>query len=145
MKSCCLVVSHRQSFSVVWSIRTSFRQYFLYRFSLQGVENGILWNKCLEVVFFSLYFCDVMWRIALCRYPHVQWSIRISNQSSTTAPIFQQSHYFRQNIWVNICVQFHFQVSIYICGTSWLSEHMNDIRHLPRTACLWYFPAWSPV
>ena len=45
----------------------------------------------------------------LCSYPHVKLSIRDLNPIFTTAPIFQQSHYFRQNIWLGIWVQFHFQ------------------------------------
>ena len=47
--------------------------------------------------------------IALCSYPHVKVSIRDLSQIFTTPPIFQQSHYFRQNIWVDFLVQFHFQ------------------------------------
>ena len=35
---------------------------------------------------------------ALCSYPHVKVSIRDLSQTLTTAPIFRQSHYFRQNI-----------------------------------------------
>ena len=46
---------------------------------------------------------------ALCSYPNVKVSIRDMSQVFTTAPIFEQSHYFRQNIWVVIWVQFHFQ------------------------------------
>ena len=45
---------------------------------------------------------------ALCSYPHVKVPIRDLCQTLTTAPIFQQSHYFRQHIWVNIWIQFHF-------------------------------------
>ena len=35
-------------------------------------------------------------------------SIRDLSQTFTTAPIFPQHHFFRQNIWVNIWVPFHF-------------------------------------
>ena len=45
---------------------------------------------------------------ALCSYPHVKASFRDFSQTLTMAPIFQQSHYFRQKIWVNIWIQFHF-------------------------------------
>ena len=53
----------------------------------------------------------VLWHctIALCSYPHVKVSIIDLSQIFTTAPIFEQSHYFRQNIWVDIWVQFQFQ------------------------------------
>ena len=56
------------------------------------------------------------------------------SQIFTTAPILKQFHYFRQHIWVNICVQFHLD----ICGTSWLSLKAHDLRHHPRGACFWY-------
>ena len=71
---------------------------------------------------------------ALCGYPHKKVSIRDLSQIFTTAPILKQFHYFRQHIWVNICVQFH----LYICGTSWLSLKAHDLRHHPRGACFWY-------
>ena len=61
-------------------------------------------------------------------------SIRDLSQIFTTDPILKQFHYFRQHIWVNICVQFH----LYICGTSWLSLKAHDLRHHPRGACFWY-------
>ena len=71
---------------------------------------------------------------ALCGYPHKKVSIRDLSQIFTTDPILKQFHYFRQHIWVNICVQFH----LYICGTSWLSLKAHDLRHHPRGACFWY-------
>ena len=46
--------------------------------------------------------------IALCSYPHVNVEIRDLSQTFTTAPIFPQYNYFRQNIWGNIWFQFHF-------------------------------------
>ena len=52
-------------------------------------------------------FLDV---IALCSYPHVKVSIRDLNQIFTTAPIFQQSHYLRQNIWRIFGFTFTFNV-----------------------------------
>ena len=45
---------------------------------------------------------------ALWGYPHVKWEIENLNQITTIAPIFLEFNYFRQNIWVNIWVQFHF-------------------------------------
>ena len=39
---------------------------------------------------------------ALCSYPHVNVDIRDLSQTFTTAPIFAQYNYFRQNIWGNI-------------------------------------------
>ena len=69
---------------------------------------------------------------ALCGYPHKKVSIRDLSQIFTTAPILKQFHYFRQHIWVNICVQFH----LYIYGTSWLS--LKAHQHHPRGACFWY-------
>ena len=71
---------------------------------------------------------------ALCGFPHKKVSIRDLSQIFTTSPILKQFHYFRQHIWVNICVQFH----LYICGTSWLSLKAHDLRHHPRGACFWY-------
>ena len=50
----------------------------------------------------------------------------------------KQSHHFRQNIGVNICVHFHFQY-IYLGQTK-----THDLRHLPRKACFWYDPSLSP-
>ena len=46
----------------------------------------------------------------LCSYPHVKLSIRDLNPIFTTAPIFQQSHYFRQNLLGSV------SLSIYIYG-----------------------------
>ena len=46
---------------------------------------------------------------ALCSYPYVKVSNRDLSQIFITAPIFKPSHYFRQNIWVDFWVQFHFQ------------------------------------
>ena len=45
---------------------------------------------------------------ALCCYPHVKVSIRELNQISTTAPIFQQYNYFRQNSEENVTFTFYF-------------------------------------
>ena len=40
--------------------------------------------------------------------------IRDSNQISTTAPIFSGYNYFRQHIWAEYLVQFHFPISLNI-------------------------------
>ena len=37
-----------------------------------------------------------------------KWEMEILSQIITTAPIFLQFNYFRENIWVTIWVQFHF-------------------------------------
>ena len=58
-------------------------------------------------------FVGTLTTIALCGYPIGKMEIRDSSQISTTAPIFVYYDYFRQNIWANILVQFHFQ---YIFG-----------------------------
>ena len=76
-----------------------------------------------------------MLSIALCSYPHVNVEIRDLSQYFTTAPIFPQYHYFRQNIWVNIWVQFHFHF-IFMHVINW-----NIMRHLLRRACTWYYLA----
>ena len=49
---------------------------------------------------------------ALCCYPHLKLEMGILSQITTTAPIFLQFNYFRENIWV----QFHF--FLHICRTS---------------------------
>ena len=69
---------------------------------------------------------------ALCSYPHVNVEIRDLSQTFTTAPICPWYHYFRENIWVNIWVQFHFH-SIFLHVINW-----NNTRHLLRGACTWY-------
>ena len=51
---------------------------------------------------------------ALCCYPHVKLEIGNLSQITTTAPIFQQSHYFRQNIWRLLAAQIHFWIFIWI-------------------------------
>ena len=40
--------------------------------------------------------------IALCCYPHVKLEIGNLSQITTTAPIFLQFNYFRENIWVTL-------------------------------------------
>ena len=45
---------------------------------------------------------------ALCCYPNVNGSVRNLTLNTSTAPIFLQFDYFRENIWVIIQVQFHF-------------------------------------
>ena len=70
-----------------------------------------LTRRCLELTDIAYSASDGLLQmpsIALCSYPHVKVSIRDLSQSLTTAPIFQQSHYFRQNIWVHLWIQFHF-------------------------------------
>ena len=66
---------------------------------------------CICILFqsFPVFLCVFEWfSTALCSDPHVKVSIRNLNQIFTTSPIFQQSHYFRQHILVDIWVQFHF-------------------------------------
>ena len=46
--------------------------------------------------------------IALCGYPIGKMEIRDSSQISTTAPIFQQYNYFRQNLEENVTFTFYF-------------------------------------
>ena len=46
---------------------------------------------------------------ALCSPPNVKSSIRDLSQISTTALIFMKTNYFRQDIWIKIWTQFHFQ------------------------------------
>ena len=45
---------------------------------------------------------------ALCGYPIGKMEIRDSSQISTTAPIFQQYNYFRQNLEENVTFTFYF-------------------------------------
>ena len=83
---------------------------------------------------------------ALCGYPHKKVSIRDLSQIFTTAPILKQFHYFRQHIWVNICVQFH----LYICGTSWLSVKAHEWYQTSSSECLpltssFDIIMWGPV
>ena len=77
--------------------------------------------------------------IALCGYPIGKMEIRDSSQISTTAPIFLYYNYFRQNIWVNILVHFHFQY-IFVDSTT------NNIRFnsRPCSRC-WCYPSLSPI
>ena len=60
--------------------------------------------------------------IALCCYPHVKVEIRYSSQICTTAPIFSGYNYFRQHIWGEYLVQFHFQY-IFVDGlTNYITQ-----------------------
>ena len=52
--------------------------------------------------------CWVSSIIALCCYPNRNSAIRNLSLNTSTAPIFLQFNYFRENIWVIIWVQFHF-------------------------------------
>ena len=58
-------------------------------------------------------FTEIQWKLdgntALCSPPNVNSSIRDLRQISTTALIFMKTNYFRQDIWINIWIQFHFQ------------------------------------
>ena len=76
---------------------------------------------------------------ALCGYPIAKMEIKDSSQISTTAPIFLYYNYFRQNIWVNILVHFHFQY-IFVDSTT------NNIRFnsRPCSRC-WCYPSLSPI
>ena len=50
----------------------------------------------------------IIFAIALCGYPIGKMEIRDSSQISTTAPIFQQYNYFRQNLEENVTFTFYF-------------------------------------
>ena len=83
--------------------------------------------------------CANIWNNALCGYPIAKMEIKDSSQISTTAPIFLYYNYFRQNIWVNILVHFHFQY-IFVDSTT------NNIRFnsRPCSRC-WCYPSLSPI
>ena len=63
--------------------------------------------------------------IAQCGYPHVKVSIRDLSQFSTTAFIFQQYDYFRQNSEENVTFTFYFSsfTSNFPCKILW--DHKN--------------------
>ena len=88
------------------------------------------WKQCM---------CSRLQCIALCGYPIAKMEIKDSSQISTTAPIFLYYNYFRQNIWVNILVHFHFQY-IFVDSTT------NNIRFnsRPCSRC-WCYPSLSPI
>ena len=56
----------------------------------------------------KIYFTNYTLSSALCCYPNVNGSVRNLSLNTSTAPIFLQFNYFRENIWVIIWVQFHF-------------------------------------
>ena len=58
--------------------------------------------------------------IALCCYPHVKMEIGNLIQITTTAPIFQQSHYFRQKY-----------LEIASCAVSLLNNIWVRVEHSP--------------
>ena len=52
--------------------------------------------------------CSMFFNNALCCYPNGNGAIRNLSLNTSTASIFLQFNYFRENIWVRIWVQFHF-------------------------------------
>ena len=66
------------------------------------------WDRLLGTGVMKLNFGHHGSDNALCGYPHVKVSIRELNQISTTAPIFQQYDYFRQNSEENVTFTFYF-------------------------------------
>ena len=98
------------------------------------------WNKYLSLTIHNLSHSFSYPKVqsishpdtnALCGYPIAKMEIKDSSQISTTAPIFLYYNYFRQNIWVNILVHFHFQY-IFVDSTT------NNIRFnsRPCSRCL---------
>ena len=62
-------------------------------------------NEPFNIRYYNLYQFR---STALCSYPLVKMEIQDSIQILTTAPIFLQSNYFRQNIWRSPAAQIHF-------------------------------------
>ena len=62
--------------------------------------------RCISISsWISQFFQSIS---ALCGYPIGKMEIRDSSQISTTAPIFQQYNYFRQNLEENVTFTFYF-------------------------------------
>ena len=59
--------------------------------------------------------------------------IRDSNQISTTAPIFSGYNYFRQHIWAEYLVQFHFQ---YIFGAKMTLKRLLVFHQYINSQCI---------
>ena len=76
---------------------------FLEEYFVYVKEDGV--NICFTGL---IYIFSFLVYTALCGYPHVKVSIRELNQISTTAPIFQQYNYFRQNSEENVTFTFYF-------------------------------------
>ena len=68
-----------------------------------------------------------IFNIALCGYPHVKVSIRDLGQFSTTASIFQQYNYFRQNSEENVTFTFYFSsfTSNFPCKILWDNKNID--------------------
>ena len=67
--------------------------------------NWLVWRRIFHNSYFHSRFG---WNIALWCYPYVKLEIKNLSLITSTAPIFLQFNYFRENIWVIIWVQFHF-------------------------------------
>ena len=77
--------------------------------------------------------------IALCGYPHVKVSIRDLGQFSTTASIFQQYNYFRQNSEENVTFTFYFSsfTSNFPCKILW------DNRNIAANILIFQITFWQ--
>ena len=64
---------------------------------------------CCVRLFTNITRKRILFTSALCSPPNVKSSIRDLSQISTTALIFMKTNYFRQDIWIKIWTQFHFQ------------------------------------
>ena len=60
------------------------------------------------IILIKTFTAKMIITIALCGYPIGKMEIRDSSQISTTAPIFQQYNYFRQNLEENVTFTFYF-------------------------------------
>ena len=76
---------------------------------------------------------------ALCGYPHVKVSIRDLGQFSTTASIFQQYNYFRQNSEENVTFTFYFSsfTSNFPCKILW------DNKNIDANIFIFQIPFWQ--
>ena len=79
---------------------------------------------------------------ALCGYPIGKMEIRDSSQISTTAPIFQQYNYFRQNLEENVTFTFYFFsfASNFPCKILWDNKNIDAnilIFQIPFSQCCW--------
>ena len=120
------------------------------------IESPLLWNHSLKKQLVKLgrgdsrinRLSETVWNyhliincwIALCSPPNVKLPIRDSSQISTTALIFMNTNYFRQDIWMNIWVQFHFQY-IFVGRVDFI-QNLNIIPP-PQIAFLWHGPLYD--
>ena len=77
--------------------------------------------------------------IALCGYPHVKVSIRKLNQISTTAPIFQQYNYFRQNLEENVTFTFF----LFSFASNFPCKILWDNKNIEANICIFQIPFWQ--